>query len=143
MDTSKKIDLTALSARIFSLLFDHISILACKIYGCLGAIFGTCSIMTMVVIGYDRYNVIVKGFSGVKITATKVKWIVKMKSLIRLILPCEGCNDYYWSVDLLHRDLLPSFLGLGRIRRGGTTYHLRIRLSENGKLKKLEELRHF
>jgi len=32
----------------------------CKLYGCLGAIFGTCSIMTMVVIGYDRYNVIVK-----------------------------------------------------------------------------------
>jgi hypothetical protein len=28
--------------------------------------------MTMVVIGYDRYNVIVKGFSGVKITAGKV-----------------------------------------------------------------------
>ncbi len=40
---------------------------ACQIYGCLGAVFGTCSIMTMVVIGYDRYNVIVKGFSGPKI----------------------------------------------------------------------------
>merc|ERR1719323_2304976 len=40
----------------------------CKLYGCLGAIFGTCSIMTMVVIGYDRYNVIVKGFSGKKIS---------------------------------------------------------------------------
>merc|ERR1719422_715599 len=26
----------------------------CKLYGCLGAIFGTCSIMTMVVIGYDN-----------------------------------------------------------------------------------------
>lgn len=32
---------------------------------------GTVSIMTMVVIGYDRYNVIVKGFSGTKITAFK------------------------------------------------------------------------
>jgi len=41
---------------------------ACRLYGCFGAIFGTCSIMTMVAIGYDRYNVIVKGFSGKKIT---------------------------------------------------------------------------
>ena len=40
----------------------------CKLYGCLGGIFGTVSIMTMVVIGYDRYNVIVKGFKGTKIT---------------------------------------------------------------------------
>ena len=32
---------------------------------------GTNSLMTMVVIGYDRYNVICKGFSGVKITAGK------------------------------------------------------------------------
>ena len=27
--------------------------------------------MTMVIIGYDRYNVIVKGFQGAKITAGK------------------------------------------------------------------------
>jgi hypothetical protein len=45
---------------------------ACRLYGCLGAVFGTCSIMTMVVIGFDRYNVIVKGFSGTKITPGKV-----------------------------------------------------------------------
>ena len=32
---------------------------------------GTVSILTMVVIGYDRYNVIVKGFNGVKITPCK------------------------------------------------------------------------
>eukprot|EP00090_Calanus_glacialis_P025627 TRINITY_DN4013_c0_g1_i1.p1 TRINITY_DN4013_c0_g1~~TRINITY_DN4013_c0_g1_i1.p1 ORF type:complete len:376 (-),score=62.87 TRINITY_DN4013_c0_g1_i1:194-1321(-) len=43
--------------------------LGCEIYGAVGAICGTCSIMTMVVIGYDRYNVIVKGFSGTKITS--------------------------------------------------------------------------
>jgi len=42
--------------------------LGCRLYGATGAIFGTCSIMTMVVIGYDRYNVIVKGLSGKKIT---------------------------------------------------------------------------
>ena len=55
-------------------LFTHkpVVIAACHLYGCLGAVFGTCSIMTMVVIGYDRYNVIVKGFTGIKITAGKV-----------------------------------------------------------------------
>jgi len=44
---------------------------ACKLYACLGNIFGVSAIVTMVVIGYDRYNVIVKGFSGTKITAGK------------------------------------------------------------------------
>lgn len=43
----------------------------CKVYGFIGAVCGTTSIMTMIVIGYDRYNVIVKGFNGVKITAGK------------------------------------------------------------------------
>jgi hypothetical protein len=41
----------------------------------LGGIFGTLSLLTMIVIGYDRYNVIVKGFTGVKITPAKV-WIL-------------------------------------------------------------------
>jgi len=44
---------------------------ACQLYACVGAICGTASLLTMVVIGYDRYNVIVKGFAGVKITAGK------------------------------------------------------------------------
>jgi len=43
----------------------------CKLYAMIGAICGVVSILNMVVIGYDRYNVIVKGFSGVKITAGK------------------------------------------------------------------------
>jgi len=42
------------------------------VYAMLGGIFGTISILSMVVIGYDRYNVICKGFNGVKITAGKV-----------------------------------------------------------------------
>ncbi len=46
--------------------------LACHLYGFLGAVFGTLSIMTMIAIGYDRYNVIVKGFTGTKITFKKV-----------------------------------------------------------------------
>ena len=43
----------------------------CKLYGFIGAVCGTVSILSMVVIGYDRYNVIVKGFNGVKINSGK------------------------------------------------------------------------
>ncbi|XP_023330327.1 compound eye opsin BCRH1 [Eurytemora carolleeae] len=63
-------------------------ILGCKIYGCLGAIFGTCSIMTMVVIGYDRYNVIVKGFSGVKISAGKAAAIITLLWTYCIVVCC-------------------------------------------------------
>merc|ERR1712241_1337994 len=45
--------------------------LGCQLYGATGAITGVCSILTMVAIGYDRYNVIVKGFSGTKISPGK------------------------------------------------------------------------
>merc|ERR1711936_494151 len=48
----------------------------CKLYACVGGIFGVASIMTMVVIGYDRYNVIVKGFKGTKITFGKATLIL-------------------------------------------------------------------
>jgi len=48
----------------------------CKLYGFTGAVCGTVSILNMVVIGYDRYNVIVKGFNGVKITAGKALGIL-------------------------------------------------------------------
>jgi len=51
-------------------------VFACKLYGCLGAIFGTCALMNMILIGYDRYNVIVKGFSGVKITKGKAAFFL-------------------------------------------------------------------
>ena len=40
----------------------------CRVYAFVGAMFGTVSICTMLIIGYDRYNVIVKGFNGTKIT---------------------------------------------------------------------------
>lgn len=42
--------------------------LGCKLYAFTGALSGVASIMTMIVIGYDRYNVIVKGLSGKRIT---------------------------------------------------------------------------
>lgn len=48
----------------------------CQLYGFTGAVCGTVSILSMVVIGYDRYNVIVKGFNGVKITSGKAFAII-------------------------------------------------------------------
>lgn len=48
----------------------------CQVYGFTGAVCGTVSILSMVVIGYDRYNVIVKGFNGVKITSGKAFAII-------------------------------------------------------------------
>eukprot|EP00096_Caligus_rogercresseyi_P000708 TRINITY_DN11208_c0_g1_i1.p1 TRINITY_DN11208_c0_g1~~TRINITY_DN11208_c0_g1_i1.p1 ORF type:complete len:375 (+),score=75.85 TRINITY_DN11208_c0_g1_i1:1313-2437(+) len=46
-------------------------VFGCRLYGFLGAIFGVESILTMVVIGYDRYNVIVKGMTGTKMTPSR------------------------------------------------------------------------
>ncbi len=48
----------------------------CKLYGFIGAVCGCVAILSMVVIGYDRYNVIVKGFNGVKITSGKAMGIL-------------------------------------------------------------------
>eukprot|EP00096_Caligus_rogercresseyi_P013379 TRINITY_DN6038_c0_g1_i1.p1 TRINITY_DN6038_c0_g1~~TRINITY_DN6038_c0_g1_i1.p1 ORF type:complete len:378 (+),score=135.11 TRINITY_DN6038_c0_g1_i1:116-1249(+) len=51
-------------------------VFGCKLYGCIGAVCGVVSILTMVVIGYDRYNVIVKGLNGFKISAGKALGII-------------------------------------------------------------------
>jgi len=51
-------------------------VFGCKLYGFIGAVVGTVAILSMVVIGYDRYNVIVKGFNGVKITPGKAMAIL-------------------------------------------------------------------
>lgn len=72
-------------------------VFGCKLYGALGAICGTCSIMTMIVIGYDRYNVIVKGFSGVKITAGKAFLILVLiwgYSIFISTMPFWGWGGY-------------------------------------------------
>lgn len=44
---------------------------ACELYACTGSVFGLCSILTMAVISFDRYNVIVKGMNGVRMTNGK------------------------------------------------------------------------
>ena len=58
---------------------------------------GTSSIMTMVIIGYDRYNVIVKGFSGTKITSGKAAGILLLLwaySIIGCCPPFFGWGGY-------------------------------------------------
>ena len=41
----------------------------CELYACTGSIFGLGSIATMAAISYDRYNVIVRGMNGFRMTA--------------------------------------------------------------------------
>ena len=43
----------------------------CELYACTGSIFGLGSIATMAVISYDRYNVIVLGMNGPRMTFGK------------------------------------------------------------------------
>ena len=78
----------------------------CRVYACIGGIFGTASIMTMVVIGYDRYNVIVKGFKGTKITFGKAAIII----IIVWLYAALGC--------------CPPFLGWGGYALGNSTYRV-------------------
>lgn len=69
---------------------------ACELYAFLGSVFGLCSICTMAVISFDRYNVIVKGMSGVRMTSGKS---------VLLILFCWA-YAIGWS--------LPPFFGWGK-----------------------------
>ena len=83
----------------------------CEIYACLGGIFGTTSIMTMVVIGYDRYNVIVMGFKGTKITLGKafaILFVVWAYGIIGCCPPFWGWGGYA----LGKVDISPSFNGV-------------------------------
>ena len=71
--------------------------LMCQVYACIGGIFGTVSIVTMVVIGYDRYNVIVCGFKGVKlnfIKATVIILLVWIYAVLACIPPFLGWGGY-------------------------------------------------
>ena len=47
----------------------------CELYACTGSIFGLCSICTMAAISYDRYNVIVNGMNGTRMTYSKYKYM--------------------------------------------------------------------
>merc|ERR1711872_337275 len=72
-------------------------VFGCQLYAFVGAVCGTCSILTMVVIGYDRYNVIVKGFNGVKITGGKAFVLLTLiwgYSIVVSMMPFFGWGGY-------------------------------------------------
>jgi len=49
----------------------------CKIYGAIGATFGNVAINTLLVIGWDRWNIIVKGLSGTKVSLG-MAWVINI-----------------------------------------------------------------
>ena len=46
----------------------HFGPFLCELYACLGGVFGMCSINSMTAIAFDRYNVIVRGMNGPRMT---------------------------------------------------------------------------
>nr|ADQ01809.1 opsin protein [Leptuca pugilator] len=56
----------------------------CQIYAALGAVTGVCSIWTLCMISFDRYNIICNGFNGPKLTQGKatamcaIAWIISI-----------------------------------------------------------------
>lgn len=60
----------------------------CYLYACLGGIFGTTSILTMVAIGWERYNIIVKGMASQPITLMKALIIVAFIWIYAIISAC-------------------------------------------------------
>lgn len=71
--------------------------LACNLYAAAGSLFGCVSIWTMTCIAYDRYNVIVKGMSGKKLTKTRACiWIllVWLFCIIWTVAPILGWGRY-------------------------------------------------
>merc|ERR1712121_173980 len=49
---------------------------ACQVHAFTGSVFGLCSLMTLVAIGYDRYCVIVKAFDGGHMTSGKAFFLI-------------------------------------------------------------------
>jgi len=71
--------------------------LMCEIYGMVGSLFGCVSIWTMVMIGFDRYNVIVMGMNAEPLTTRKAALeiiFVWAWSAVWTLLPFFGWNRY-------------------------------------------------
>jgi len=69
----------------------------CKLYGFLGAAFGTASIMNLVAVGYDRYNVICNGLAGARIKyshAMLVSLFIWVYAVAACIPPYFGWGAY-------------------------------------------------
>ena len=63
----------------------------------MNVIAGTNSLLSMVVIGYDRYNVIVKGFNGTKITQGMALGMIGASWVYSIIIcgmPFVGWGSY-------------------------------------------------
>ena len=69
----------------------------CELYACTGSVFGLCSICTMAAISYDRYNVIVNGMNGTRMTYRNQP----KHSIIIAILFDFYLNGFYSQAELL------------------------------------------
>lgn len=70
---------------------------ACQIHAFLGSVFGYSQIFTLTMISWDRYNVIVKGFSGAPLTFSKVTvmmLICYIWAFVWATLPMVGFGAY-------------------------------------------------
>jgi len=70
---------------------------ACQIHAFLGSVFGYSQIFTLTVISWDRYNVIVKGFSGAPLTFSKVSMILIINYIWSIgwaVAPLVGFGGY-------------------------------------------------
>ena len=69
----------------------------CKLYGFCGGVFGTCALITLVFIGYERYQVICYGLAGERITKKKIKYILAfiwIYSVVSCLPPFFGWGGY-------------------------------------------------
>jgi hypothetical protein len=80
----------------------------CELYACTGSIFGLCSICTMAVVSYDRYNVIVNGMNGTPMSYGAINFCYYNYNLVRImrILP-------YLFVAPKRKSHFPNFILLG------------------------------
>ena len=69
--------------------------LMCEIYGMAGSLFGCVSIWSMVMIAFDRYNVIVRGMAAEPLTTKKAAaqiFLIWAWSIMWTVLPFFGWN---------------------------------------------------
>ena len=83
----------------------------CELYACLGSVFGMCSICTMAAISYDRYNVIVRGMNGPRMTSSNNN---NLRNIFRFF------NMYFF---LNKNELRVSYYSAGLTRSDGA-FHL-------------------
>ena len=102
--------------------------LGCKLYAFTGALFGVISIITMVIIGYDRYNVIVKVNASYKWKENLIKVYPLVGTVGEEDHAGHGVPGHPPHLDLRHRHHHLPLLGLGRLHGGGAPHHLHLQL---------------